>query len=125
MFVGRTTGQGATGGRKGRLVSGQVVFFWGGKEQQGLDPADGLPRAGQDTSEGLVTSGWPAGTFVLHVMEEPFKNRGTWVVQSVKHPTLGFGSGHGLGVREFELRLGPCADRDSLSTPLLCLSQNT
>ena len=29
---------------------------------------------------------------------------GAWVAQSVKCPTLGFGSGHGLMVREFE----PC-----------------
>ena len=26
------------------------------------------------------------------------KSRGPWVVQSVKHPTLGFGSGHALRV---------------------------
>ena len=25
-----------------------------------------------------------------------FINRGTWVARSVKHPTLGFGSGHDL-----------------------------
>ena len=30
--------------------------------------------------------------------------RGTWVAQSVKHPTLDFGSGHDLRVHETE----PC-----------------
>ena len=50
--------------------------------------------------------------------------RGAWVAQSVKRPTLGFGSGHDLMVRKFEPRIGLCADSekpdwDSLS---LCLS---
>ena len=49
--------------------------------------------------------------------------RGTWVAQSVKRPTLDFGSGHDLMVCEFEPRLGLCADSleptwDSLSLPL-------
>ena len=33
--------------------------------------------------------------------------RGAWVAQSVEHPT---GSGHDLTVREFEPRVGLCAD---------------
>nr|XP_060511482.1 uncharacterized protein LOC132692753 [Panthera onca] len=36
--------------------------------------------------------------------------RGAWVAQLVKHPTLDFGSGHDLAVREFEPRVGLCAD---------------
>ena len=36
--------------------------------------------------------------------------RGTWVTQSVKHPPLGFGSGHDLVVGEFEPHIGLCAD---------------
>ena len=36
--------------------------------------------------------------------------RGTWVAQSVKHPTLDFGSGHDLTVTEFEPHIGLCAD---------------
>ena len=54
------------------------------------------------------------------------------MAQSVKRPTLGFGSGHDLTVREFDLRVGLCADSlepawDSLSLslsapPLLALS---
>ena len=36
--------------------------------------------------------------------------RGAWVAQSVKRPTLGFGSGHDLTVREFEPCIGLCAD---------------
>ena len=35
---------------------------------------------------------------------------GTWVAQSVKHPTLGFSSGHGLMVHEFKPHTGLCAD---------------
>ena len=49
--------------------------------------------------------------------------RGTWVVQSVKRPTLGFSSGHDLRVRYFEPRVGLCTDGtepawDSLSPSL-------
>ena len=32
------------------------------------------------------------------------------MVQPVKHPTLGFGSGHDLEVHEFEPRAGLCTD---------------
>ena len=50
--------------------------------------------------------------------------RGTWVTQLVKHPTLCFGSGHDLPVCEFEPRIRLCADStqpawDSLSPSLL------
>ena len=50
------------------------------------------------------------------------KIRGTWVAPSVKRPTVGFGSGHDLTVRESEPSMGLCADSaepawDSLSTP--------
>ena len=50
--------------------------------------------------------------------------QGTWMAQSVEHPTLDFGSGHGLMVCEFEPHVGLCADSgepawDSLSAPLL------
>ena len=50
------------------------------------------------------------------------------MAQSVKHPTLDFGSGHDLTVREFEPDVGICADSvepawDSLSPSLpLCSS---
>ena len=62
-------------------------------------------------------------------------SRDTWVAQSVKHPTLDFGSGYDLMVREFEPHLELCADSVdpawdslSLSAPLpltcsLCLSK--
>ena len=54
--------------------------------------------------------------------------RGAWVAQSVKHPTLGFGSIRDLTVCEFEPCIGLCADSmesawDPLSLPL-SLSQN-
>ena len=36
--------------------------------------------------------------------------RDTWVAQLVKRLTLDFGSGHDIIVREFEPRVGLCAD---------------
>ena len=58
--------------------------------------------------------------------------RGAWVAQSVKHPTLDFGSGHDLTVCEFEPHVGLCTDNVqsllgilslsfSLSLPISCL----
>ena len=57
---------------------------------------------------------------------------GAWVAQSVKHPTLNFGSGHDLTVHEIQPYVGLCADSmepawDSLfpslsASPLLTLS---
>ena len=52
--------------------------------------------------------------------------RGTWVAQSVKCLTLGFGSGHDLAVHEFKSHIGLCADSvepswDSLSLFLSAL----
>ena len=38
------------------------------------------------------------------------QERGTWEAQSVKHPTLGFASGHDLTVREVEPHFGHCVD---------------
>ena len=35
--------------------------------------------------------------------------RGGWVAQSIKHPTLDFGSGRDLTVRGIEPRVGLCA----------------
>ena len=55
-------------------------------------------------------------------------NRGTWATQWVKHPTLGFCSGHDFTVHEFEPHVGLCAGSaepgwdclsPSLSAPLL------
>ena len=52
-----------------------------------------------------------------------YLNKGTWVAQSVKYPTLDFSSGHDLTVRGIEPHHRLCADRvdpawDSLSLPL-------
>ena len=49
--------------------------------------------------------------------------KGTWVAQSVEHPTLDFSSGHDLTVREFNPCVGLCTDSaepswDSLSPSL-------
>ena len=59
---------------------------------------------------------------------------GAWGAQTVKRPTLGFGSGHDLTVLGFEPRIGLCADSaepawDSLPTlslpsPALSVSQD-
>ena len=51
------------------------------------------------------------------------RGRTAWVAQSVKRPTLDFGSGHDLTVREIQPRVGLCADSvkaawDSLSLSL-------
>ena len=46
--------------------------------------------------------------------------RGAWLAQSIKHPTLDFGSGQDLTIRELEPHAGLCTDSmepvwDSLS----------
>ena len=38
------------------------------------------------------------------------KERGAWVAQLVKHPTLGLGSGHDLTVHKVKHRVKLCAD---------------
>ena len=48
--------------------------------------------------------------------------RGTWVVQSVKRPTLGFSSGHDLRVHYFEPRVGLCTDGTEPAWDSLSLS---
>ena len=50
-------------------------------------------------------------------------SKGCWVAQSVRHQLLGFSSGHGLTVSEFEPHVGLCAGNvepawDSLSLSL-------
>ena len=52
--------------------------------------------------------------------------RSAWVAESVKHLTLGFGSGHDLMAHEFKPYIGPCADSmkpawDSVSLSLSVL----
>ena len=57
------------------------------------------------------------------------KLKGAWVVQLVKRPTLGFGSGHDLTVCEFKPRTGLYTDSVEptwdfslpLSLPLTCV----
>ena len=46
--------------------------------------------------------------------------RGAWLAQSLKQPTLDFGSGRDLTVREFEPHIGLCAHSVSL-LGILCL----
>ena len=54
-------------------------------------------------------------TFTLRNLETP-RPRGAWLARSVKRRTLDFSSGRDLTVREFEPRVGLCADStDSLS----------
>ena len=45
-----------------------------------------------------------------------------WVVQLVKHPTLGFSSGHDLVIFEFELHIGIYAGSAEPAWDCLCLS---
>ena len=52
------------------------------------------------------------------------KNRGSWVAQSVKHPTLDFSSGHDLTVCDFKSHVMLCTNgvepaSDPLSPSLL------
>ena len=56
--------------------------------------------------------------------ECPFKkehSRGTWVAQSVKRPTLGFGSGHDLRVHEFSQFVSSSPSSGSVLTVLSLL----
>ena len=46
---------------------------------------------------------------------------GAWVAQSVKHPTLGFSSGHDLMVREIEPHLELHAGNEDLTWDSLSL----
>ena len=72
-------------------------------------PSLALPNS-QDSHPGLRAQ-WPrimASSLWLLVKKLPF--RGAWVAQSVKHPTLDFGSGHDLLVREFKPLDGLCTD---------------
>ena len=61
-----------------------------------------------------------------HVESKLRPPRGTWVAQSVKRPTLDFGSGHDLTVREFKPRIGLCTHSEEPAldplSPSLCPS---
>lgn len=46
---------------------------------------------------------------VLFSVFKAFLDRGAWAARSVKHPTLGFHSDHGLEVCEFAPHVGLCA----------------
>ena len=68
----------------------------------------------------------PATLIIYHLLtytgpSEPLMfTEGAWVALLVKHPTLDFGPGGDLKVREFELCIGLCAD--SMSSLSLSLS---
>ena len=61
-----------------------------------------------------------------HVESKLRPPRGTWVAQSVKRPTLDFGSGHDLTVCEFKPRIGLCTHSEEPAldplSPSLCPS---
>ena len=76
-----------------------------------------------------------SSVWVSPMCNEKLEYGGTWVAQSVEHPTLDFGSGHDLTVLRIEPSIRLCADntelaRDplslllSLSLCMLSLSQN-
>ena len=56
------------------------------------------------------------------VFSEQTLARDAWVAQSVKHLTLGFGSGHDLMVCGFEPRVGLCVDSSEPAWDYLLLS---
>ena len=62
------------------------------------------------------------GKFVALKCINRKKKRGTWVAQLVKHPTLGFGSGHDLMVCGFGPHIGLCADGTELAWDSVSLS---
>ena len=81
-----------------------------------LFPGPSLPNMGAWT-------GWKKGeewgeTIIL----ERTKLRGAWVAQSVKHLTLGFGSGHDCTVPEFEPCVGLYTDSVEHAWDFLTLS---
>ena len=60
---------------------------------------------------------------IIVIVTNNCEKMGAWVVQSVKRPTLDFGSSHDLTVHEFEACIGLHSDGarpawDSLSLPL-------
>ena len=60
-------------------------------------------------------------TFIISQVLRARNSRGTWVAQPVERPTLDFGSGHDLTVREIEPRIRLCADSADSLLGLLCL----
>ena len=88
-----------------------------GHWQTGAPVCGVLPYTPEGTTEAPGNRLQEGLTFCLHAFVSstgPFfqtaHTRGTRVAQSVTRPTLGFGSGHSLTVREFEPRVGLCAD---------------
>ena len=83
----------------------------------------------RDSHLDLVGYVWPSCCLVLERFKTS-RDRGSWVVQSVKRLTLEFGLGHDLMICGIEPHIGFCADSMqpawdplslSLSLPLLCL----
>ena len=72
-------------------------------------PQGGMALQSQSTSR--ASSGSTTFIFNLyHFYVKSYMKRSAWVAQSVKHPTLDFGSGHDLTVRESKPCVGLCAD---------------
>ena len=61
-------------------------------------------------------------TCVLHTFKTTGSHWGAWVAQSVRRPSLGFGSGHDRRVCEFEPRIRLRADHAELAWDSVSLS---
>ena len=61
-------------------------------------------------------------TVMTNAKKLSLKSWGAWVPRSVKHPTLGFGSGHDLTIHGFEPRVGLRADSTESAWDSLFLS---
>ena len=90
-----------------------------GRSDQGTPVAPSSYKGGW-----IVSPGHSAFLPTITFMCRSLQHGGPWGAQSVKPPTLGFGSGHDLTVSGFEPCVGPCTDRgqpawDSLSAPPL------
>ena len=55
-----------------------------------------------------LKNGYSNTFYVIFISPQFLKRWGAWVTQSVKHPILGFSSGHDLMIQEFE----PCISAD-------------
>ena len=62
------------------------------------------------SSSSFLSAPFSSYTLVLSLCLSNSKNRGDWVAQSVKHVSLGFGTGRVLTRGEFEPRIGRSAD---------------
>ena len=108
------------GGARARLTPGPSCFIK--RNQRSLEEW-WVPKRGRESQSILLAQKEEKCSPKDEGRSERRKSQGTWVAHSVKCPTLDFGSGHDLTVREIEPRVWLCADSaesawDSLSPSL-------